>query len=80
MTRPAEESAVPVDSAAPLLLAPEEEEPRVELEPELALPPGGLRVEHFTAPTDAVPGSVATAAAEVFAAAGEQWRTRRAEN
>jgi cytoskeletal protein RodZ len=35
VTRPAEESAVPVDSAAPLLLAPEEEEPRVELEPEL---------------------------------------------
>lgn len=34
VTRPAEESAVPVDSAAPLLLAPEEE-PRVELEPEL---------------------------------------------
>ena len=35
VTRPAEESAVPVDSAAPLLLAPEEDEPRVELEPEL---------------------------------------------
>ena len=35
MTRPAEESAVPVDSAAPLLLAPEDEEPRVELDPEL---------------------------------------------
>jgi ferredoxin-NADP reductase len=29
--------------------------PLLELEPELALPPGGLRVEHFTAPTDAVP-------------------------
>ena len=49
VTRPAEESAVPVDSAAPLLLAPEEEEPRVELE---------LESESVAEETAAVPVSV----------------------
>lgn len=42
-------------------------------------PPPAKRFARPLAPTDAVPGSVATAAAEVFAAAGEQWRTRRAD-
>ena len=42
-------------------------------------PPPAKRFARPLAPTDAVPESVATAAAEVFAAAGEQWRTRRAD-
>ena len=39
-------------------------------------PPPAKRFARPLAPTDAVPESVATAAAEVFAAAGEQWRNR----
>ena len=59
VTRPAEESAVPVDSAAPLLLAPEEEEPRVELEPELELDSESSDDEESVAEeTAAVPVSV----------------------
>ena len=39
-------------------------------------PPPAKRFARPLAPTDAVPGSVAAAAAEIFAAAGEQWRNR----